>query len=225
VSNTHFPPLVQQAVDRGAKVVVIDPRRTAMAKRADLHLAIRPGTDVALAYAIANLWLGHGHVDRAFLDAHAEGWEEFMVTAREWALDRACDVTGLEADDIETLAQWWGSTKPSMLRIGWGPERNANGGAACRAIMALPVLGGHFGQPGSGVIGSTSVDVARAEARWPQAAIDAPERRSLSLSGARQPPHKTRSAASTRPWPKAIRRSKTKHSPCHRLSDAGIFSR
>lgn len=181
VSNTHFPPLVQQAVDRGAKVVVIDPRRTAMAKRADLHLAIRPGTDVALAYAIANLWLGHGHLDRAFLDAHAEGWEEFMVTAREWALDRACAVTGLQAADIQTLAQWWGSTKPSMLRIGWGPERSANGGAACRAIMALPVLGGHFGEPGSGVIGSTSVDVARPEARWPQEAIDAPQRRSLSL--------------------------------------------
>lgn len=181
VSNTHFPSLVQQAVDRGAKVVVIDPRRTAMAKRADLHLAIRPGTDVALAYAIANLWLGHGHLDREFLAAHADGWEEFMVTAREWALGRASEVTGLSMDDIQTLAQWWGSTPDSMLRIGWGPERNANGGAACRAILALPVLGGKFGVPGSGVIGSVSANATDGRVRWPQEALDAPERRSVAL--------------------------------------------
>jgi anaerobic selenocysteine-containing dehydrogenase len=181
VSNTHFPPLVQQAVDAGARLVVIDPRRTAMAKRADLHLAIRPGTDVALAYAIANLWLGHGHIDREFLAQHAEGWEEFLVTAREWSLDRASETTGLSPDDIRTLAQWWGTTKPSMLRIGWGPERNANGGASCRAILALPVLGGHFGQPGSGVIGSTSAGGAEPRRRWPSAAFDGPARRTVPL--------------------------------------------
>ncbi len=181
VSNTHFPPLVQQAVDAGARVVVIDPRRTAMAKRAHLHLAIRPGTDVALAYAVANLWLGHDHIDRSFLADHAEGWEEFLVTAREWSLERASATTGLSADDIRTLAHWWGTTRPSMLRIGWGPERNANGGAACRAILALPVLGGHFGQPGSGAIGSTSAGAAKPRQRWPQAAFEGPERRTLPL--------------------------------------------
>ena len=181
VSNTHFPPLVQQAVDRGAKLVVIDPRRTAMAARADLHLAIRPGSDTALAYAVANIWLGRGWLDRAFMAAHAEGAEEFLVTAREWSLDRACDVTGLTVDEITTFAEWWGTTKPSMLRIGWGPERNANGGASCRAILSLPVLGGHFGVPGSGVIGSVSAGAATPRRRWPAAAFEGPERRVLPL--------------------------------------------
>ncbi len=181
VSNTHFPPLVQQAVANGAKVVVIDPRRTAMAKRADLHLAIRPGTDVALAYAVANLWLGDQQIDREFLAEHAEGWEEFLVTAREWSLERASEVTGLAVDDIRMLATWWASTRPAMLRLGWGPERNANGGAACRAILALPVLGGHFGVPGSGVVGSTSAGAAAPQRRWPQAAFEGPVRRTLPL--------------------------------------------
>jgi len=181
VSNTHFPPLVQQAVADGAKVVVIDPRRTAMAKRADLHLAIRPGTDTVLAFAIAKLWAGNGNLDREFFEAHATGADEFLVAAAEWSVERAAEVTGLEAADIVTLADWWGTTRPSMLRIGWGQERNANGGAACRAILSLPVLGGRFGQQGSGVIGSTSAGAAKPRKRWPAEAFNDLERRSLPL--------------------------------------------
>ena len=181
VSNTHFPPLVQKAVDAGARVVVIDPRRTAMAGRADLHLAINPGTDAALAYAVANLWLANQWIDRDFIARHATGAEEFLVTAREWSLARACEVTGLSEADIRTFAEWWGTTRPSMLRIGWGPERNANGGAACRAILSLPVLGGHFGVPGSGVIGATSAGAATPRRRWPEAAMSGPDRRNLPL--------------------------------------------
>jgi len=183
VSNTHFPPLVQQAAKAGAKVVVIDPRATAMAKRADLHLAIRPGTDTVLAYAIANLWAQHDQLDRPFYEARSQGAEEFLAAAAEWTLDRAAAVTGLAAADIETLAEWWGTTRPAMLRIGWGQERNANGGASCRAILALPVLGGHFVQQGSGVIGSVSVtgDAAKPRKRWPAEAFAGPARRNLPL--------------------------------------------
>ena len=181
ISNTHFPPLVQQAVAAGARVVVVDPRRTAMAKRADLHLPIRPGTDTALAYAIANLWASTGNLDREFVDAHATGTDEFVAAAAQWPVARAAAVTGLEPADIVTLADWWGTTRPSMLRIGWGQERNANGGAACRAILSLPVLGGHFGEPGGGVIGSTSAGAAKPRKRWPAEAFNDLPRRSLPL--------------------------------------------
>lgn len=181
VSNTHFPPLVHQAQARGAKVVVIDPRRTAIAARADLHLAVRPGTDAALAYAIAHQWVRHGHLDHAFLAANASGVDEFLVQAEEWTPERAAATCGLAVDDIRTLAHWWGTTRPAMLRIGWGPERSANGGASCRAILALPVLGGHFGQPGSGTIGSVSAGAVQGARRWPQ--FDAPPgpRRSVPM--------------------------------------------
>lgn len=181
VSNTHFPPLVQQAVARGAKVVVIDPRRTAMAKRCDLHLAIRPGTDTVLALAIAHYWSRHDLLDAEFGAAHTEGADEFLASAQHWTLERASEVTGLSAADIVTLAQWWASTRPAMLRIGWGQERNANGGAACRAILSLPTLIGQFGVPGSGVIGSTSTGAAKPRRRWPQEAFAGPERRILSM--------------------------------------------
>jgi anaerobic selenocysteine-containing dehydrogenase len=179
VSNTHLPPLVQQAVARGAKLVVIDPRRTAMAKRADLHLAIRPGTDVVLAMAIADLWQRKGHLDREFIETHSVGADEFLAQAQQWGLDAAAEACGLEPEVIVQLAQWWGTTKLSMLRIGWGQERNANGGAACRAILALPVLGGHFGQLGNGVIGATGTTEIHPRRRWPK--IERVERRSVPL--------------------------------------------
>ena len=179
VSNTHFPPLVRRAVAHGARVVVIDPRRTAMAARADLHLAIRPGTDVVLAYAIARQWAIDGHLDRQFLSAHASGVEEFLAAAQEWTPERAADVCGVDAADVLALATWWGTTPQTMVRIGWGQERNANGSASCRAVLALPVLGGHFGRPGSGVIGALSADVVDGERRWPP--FERRERRRLPM--------------------------------------------
>ena len=181
VSNTHFPPLVQQAVARGAKLVVIDPRRTAMAKRADLHLAIRPGTDVALGDGDRRP-MGRQRTPRPSTSSTPmpTSAEEFLARAPATGRSsRAAEVCGLEADDIRTLADWWGSTRRSMLRIGWGQERNSNGGAACRAILALPVLAGHFGEPGAGVIGSTSPGAVRPRRRWP--AFARLDRRSLPL--------------------------------------------
>jgi anaerobic selenocysteine-containing dehydrogenase len=180
VSNTHFPPLVQQAVDRGARLVVIDPRRTAMAKRADLHLAVRPGTDVVLALAVANHWAEHGMVDRTFVAANADGAEEFLKEATKWSVADAAAVCGLSEVDIIQFAQWYGKTKPAVLRVGWGQERNANGGAACRAILALPVLANHFGRRGGGVIGSTSSAAkVGTRAAWP--AFEPTTRRSVAM--------------------------------------------
>lgn len=179
VSNTHFPPLVQQARERGAKVVVIDPRTTAMAQRADLHLAVRPGTDVVLALAIANYWAAHGMVDRDFADAHATGVDEFLAAASAWSIEAAATECGLATEDLRTLADWWGTTRLSMLRVGWGLERNLNGGAGIRAALALPVLAGHFGEPGSGVIGSVSTKAVNGQARWPD--FERRERRHLPL--------------------------------------------
>jgi anaerobic selenocysteine-containing dehydrogenase len=186
VSNTHFPPLVHQAVKQGAKVVVIDPRRTAMAKRADLHLAVRPGTDVVLALAVANYWASHGMVDQQFVSGHAKGAEEFLAAAASStearSIDDSAKICGLRIADIETFAHWYGTTRPAMLRIGWGQERNANGGAACRAILALPVLAGHFGVVGSGVIGSTSSGTPKStRRRWPAFPHPAQDRRTLAM--------------------------------------------
>jgi anaerobic selenocysteine-containing dehydrogenase len=158
ITNTHFPPLVQEAKRAGAKVVVVDPRRTAMAKRADLHVALRPGTDVVLALAVARQLAHTDRLDHTFLDAHAEGVNEYLAAADEWTLPRAAAVTGVDEATIAAFAELVAQTRPAFFRVGWGIERNRNGGSACVSVFALPVLTGQFGVPGAGVMSSLSAD-------------------------------------------------------------------
>lgn len=156
VSNVHFPPFVTAATKAGARLTVVDPRRTGMAKRADRHLALRPGTDVVLAYAVARELDRHGGLAAQFLHDHAEGVDAFLGAADEWTLDRAADVCGLTATEIAEFARDVAEIRPTFWRVGWGLERNRNGGSGCAAVFALPVLAGSFGEPGSGVMFSLS---------------------------------------------------------------------
>ncbi len=96
VSNSHLAPLVEERAKAGAKVVVIDPRRTPAADRATRHLAVRPGTDVVLAMAAAAELERRGAVDRTFVDQHVDGADEYLAACAEWTVDRAADVCGLD---------------------------------------------------------------------------------------------------------------------------------
>jgi anaerobic selenocysteine-containing dehydrogenase len=156
VSNSHLAPLLEARVKAGAKVVVIDPRRTPAADRATRFLPIRPGTDVVLAMAAAAELQRRGAVDRAFVDEHAEGVDEYLAACAEWTVERAASVCGLTVEDIEGFVDDLVGASAPMLRVGWGMERNRNGGSAHRATMSLWVLLGAFGRPGAGVVGATS---------------------------------------------------------------------
>ncbi len=157
ISNIHFPPLVQQARAQGARLVVVDPRRTAMARRADRHLALQPGTDVALVLGMVR------HLDRNGLDRpivrrrrQSTGADALIDGAAEWTLSRTAEVTGVDAADVAAFAEELATIRPAFVRIGWGLERNRNGGASYRAVLALPVLTGQLGVLGSGVMASLS---------------------------------------------------------------------
>ncbi len=155
ITNVHVAPLITRAQrEHGARVVVIDPRATATAKRADLHLPIRPGTDVVLALAVARELARNDLLDREFLAAHAEGLDELLAAAEPFTLDRAASECGLAANDIAAFARDLATIRPGLIRVGWGLERNRNGGSACGAVFALPALTGQFGVRGSGVLAS-----------------------------------------------------------------------
>ena len=155
-SNIHLVPHLKRARDAGGRVVLIDPRATAPAAYVDTWLPIRPGTDVALALALVR-WLAHaGKVDHAFLSAHTSGHERVLAAAEAWTLDRAAVVTGLAARDVERLAEDYAAADPAVIRIGWGLERNRNGGSAVAAVLALPALAGKFGRRGGGFTMSNS---------------------------------------------------------------------
>jgi anaerobic selenocysteine-containing dehydrogenase len=156
VSGIHLVPYIQEAQRRGAKLVVVDPRRTRLAERADLHLAPRPGTDLPLALAMIRWLFTDGRADRRFLDAHAHGADELARRAEPWTFARAAEVSGVAAADLEAFSRLYADSSPAALRCGWGPERNRNGGSAIAAILALPAVAGKFGVRGGGYTLSNS---------------------------------------------------------------------
>jgi anaerobic selenocysteine-containing dehydrogenase len=185
VSNPHLSPVIEARRRAGAKVVVVDPRRTPIAARADLHLAVRPGTDGVLAMAVAALLQRNGHLDRAFMDKWVDGGDEYLAACQEWTVTRAAEICGLEAADIEQFAEMYGTVRPAMLRVGWGQERNRNGGSASRAVFALPALAGQFGTPGSGVFNSIDGGTgyrASAVRRGVVGDAPVPERRAINMN-------------------------------------------
>ena len=155
-SGIHLVPPIRDARAAGAKLVVIDPRRTPLAKQADLHLAVRPGTDLAVALAIHRHLFRTGAADLDFLRSAADGWEELERRAEPWTFERAAELAGVPAEDVERLATWYAEISPAVVRVGWGSERNRNGGSATAAVMALPAVGGKFGVRGGGYLQSNS---------------------------------------------------------------------
>lgn len=155
-SGIHLMPYLKQARDNGATLVVIDPRATTVARQADIHLAIRPGTDVVVALALHRHLFESGAADRTFLDAHTTGWERLRERASPWTFERAAEVSGLRVADLEQVAGLYATASPALIKCGWGLERNRNGGNAAAAVLALPAVGGKFGVRGGGYSMSNS---------------------------------------------------------------------
>lgn len=155
-SGIHLVPIVQEAQRRGAKLVVVDPRRTPLAKKADLHLALRPGTDLPVALAVIRTLFAEGRADLAFLREHTTGWEELRRRAEPWTPERAAEVAGIRAAEVERFVDLYAGSKPAVLRCGWGLERNRNGGSAVASVLAIPAVGGKFGVRGGGYTLSNS---------------------------------------------------------------------
>jgi anaerobic selenocysteine-containing dehydrogenase len=181
-SNTHLVPILTKAKKNGAQIVVIDPRATSTAARADVHLAVRPGTDVVLGFALAR-WMQHNNrIDQAFVDKHTVGASAFLAAAEEWTMERAADVCGVDASEIVRFAELLTTIKPAMLRSGWGMERNRNGGSAYLAAYAVWALAGNFGSLGSGIVDSTSSAFPnKVTVEWP-AGVPRPERKKLNMN-------------------------------------------
>jgi anaerobic selenocysteine-containing dehydrogenase len=156
ISGIHLMPFLKEAREHGAKLAVIDPRATTLARQSDLFLQPRPGTDLAIALAIHRYLFEDGHADFAFLAQHATGADQLREKAAAWTFDRAADVSGVRADDIAQLAELYASSSPALIKCGWGLERNRNGGSAAAAVLALPTVAGKFGVRGGGYSMSNS---------------------------------------------------------------------
>jgi anaerobic selenocysteine-containing dehydrogenase len=138
--------------ERGAKLVVVDPYRTATAERADLHLAPLPGTDGALACAVMHALFKEGYADRAYMARYADDPEGLEAHLASRTPAWASAITGLSEDEIVAFARLYGRTKRSYIRVGYGFSRSRNGSAQLFAVSCLPAVTGAWAYQGGGAL-------------------------------------------------------------------------
>ena len=95
---------LRQAVERGAKLIVVDPREIGLAKKADIHLKLRPGTNVAFANGMENALIQKGLVDREFVESRTEGFDELAAMVADYSPERVAEICGIDARDLEAAA-------------------------------------------------------------------------------------------------------------------------
>jgi assimilatory nitrate reductase catalytic subunit len=148
-----FPTLMHyiwQARDRGARLIVVDPRVTPIGRTADLHLAVRPGTDSALNQALLAELIAHGWVDEAFVREKCTGWDELVASVASCTPEWAEGITGVPAEQIRAAARMWGQAKTSFLLHARGVEQHTKGVDNVLSLINLVLATGRIGRKGCG---------------------------------------------------------------------------
>ena len=152
-------PIVWAAVRRrqaeGAQVIVVDPRRTDTAAAADLHLPVRPGSDLPLLNAMLGVLAREGLVDERFVDRHTEGLARALAAAEEWTPDRAAEACGIEAEAIVRAARAFGRAKRAMCLWSMGANQSSVGTLKNQALTNLCLATANIGRPGTGPLSLT----------------------------------------------------------------------
>ncbi|MBI3933554.1 MAG: formate dehydrogenase subunit alpha [Acidobacteria bacterium] len=142
---------IKQAALRGAHLIVIDPRRIELAEYADIHLALRPGTNVALLNALACAVVEEDLCDAAFLQERVSEWEEFQKFIRSWAPERVSGICGIDAGLIRRAARLYATSRPAICFHGLGLTEHIQGTDGVMALVNLALLTGNIGKPGAGM--------------------------------------------------------------------------
>ncbi|PKP37446.1 MAG: hypothetical protein CVT98_06060 [Bacteroidetes bacterium HGW-Bacteroidetes-15] len=140
---------IGKTIDNGGQLVVVDPRRTDSSQRASMLIQPVPGTDAALALAIANLLILNNWIDEDFINQYVSGFEEFKEHVKEFTSLWASEITGVPEELIYKFAWTIGNIKPMTLIPGYGMQRYSNGGQTVRCLLALSVITGNIGKSGA----------------------------------------------------------------------------
>jgi anaerobic selenocysteine-containing dehydrogenase len=141
-----------RAKKRGAYLVVVDPYRTGTAERADLHIALRPGTDGALACAMMHVLFAEGFADRDYLRRWTDDPDGLEAHLASRTPAWAAAITGLPQQTIIDFARRYGATRNSFIRCHHGFSRSRNGAANLHAVSCLPAVTGAWQVPGGGAL-------------------------------------------------------------------------
>jgi anaerobic selenocysteine-containing dehydrogenase len=155
-SSVHFWGLAQEAKRRGARLITIDPYKSDTAMKCHEHIALKPGTDAALALGIAQQLITNNWLDDAYIKDHCLGFESFAQRAAQYPPEKVALICGIDAHVVRDLAAQYAAVKPAAIRLNYGLQRTRGGGNAVRAIMSLPSLVGAWRNPAGGALLSAS---------------------------------------------------------------------
>ncbi|MEQ9491721.1 MAG: molybdopterin-dependent oxidoreductase [Alphaproteobacteria bacterium] len=181
VSNLHLTRVLKDVRAKGAKVVIIDPKRIKVAEQCDLHIQIHPGTDVVLAMALAAELERRDALDNAFIDQWTHGFDAYMAQARQYTIDDVETICRIPAAQLHQLADWYQQAKNVAASFGNGIERGHSGGSSLRAGMALQALTGNHGRLGAGVIAKSGVATPKTSAKLQRTDFIPPGTRTFNI--------------------------------------------
>jgi anaerobic selenocysteine-containing dehydrogenase len=164
-SYLHLMKIINKARSKGAKLIVIDPRRTKIARIADLYLQMTPGSDAYFALAMAAEFNRLGMIDKQKISHLSVGLERYLQQAEHYSTEKINTICGINTAEVEQFTELFAKAKKISLQVGVGLERSRNGGSAIRSVMALPILSGNIGQLGQGIMGGYGAAFATTEER------------------------------------------------------------
>ncbi len=141
---------VWQARENGAKIIVVDPRITPLARTCDLFLPVKPGRDIALFNGVLHLMIEKGWIDRPFIENFTVGFDKLAEHVREWTPARTADITGIPERLIRQAAEWWGAAKSSFLMHARGIEHHSHGVQNVLGAINIVLASGRIGREGCG---------------------------------------------------------------------------
>lgn len=185
-TNIQEIAFIAKARESGSNIITIDPLRTPTADKSDILFCPKPGTDAALALAVARVLIDDGLIDRSFIDKYVKGYDEFKKSLHILPADAEA-ITGIPADNITELAHIIGKGGPVTFLPGYGVQRHLNGGQTIRSILSLAIITGNIGKTGSGfnyanLQSYVFDDVKEPLSYYPDKQKDIPFRRTISMA-------------------------------------------
>jgi anaerobic selenocysteine-containing dehydrogenase len=151
-SDEYKGEALSSCLDKGAKLIVVDPRLTRLAARADIWLQLRPGTDTALALGMLHVIIHEQLYDKEFVETYVHGWEAFVERVSEYPLDKVAEITWVPQEQIREAARMFATTKPAGIQWGVAIEQQINCADNNRTLMAIMGLTGNIDKPGGQVL-------------------------------------------------------------------------
>ena len=142
---------IRQAVERGAKLIVVDPRDIGLASKADIHLKLRPGTNVAFANGMAHAIIAQGLADKEFVENRTEGFEEFAAMVADYTPEKVAEICGIDADDLVQAATMYAKADRAPIIYCLGVAEHSTGTEGVMSMSNMAMVCGKFGKPGCGV--------------------------------------------------------------------------